>query len=103
MFLYFNPRPREEGDKCTGTETQEKPISIHALVKRATVTVFRPPQVRLYFNPRPREEGDQKLDRKALAHFYFNPRPREEGDTSGAKKFSRRLHFNPRPREEGDR
>ena len=35
--LYFNPRPREEGD-VTGvaTDTVIDTISIHALVKRAT-------------------------------------------------------------------
>ena len=40
---YFNPRPREEGDKTTCSKSQTVKISIHALVKRATdplVTAF---------------------------------------------------------------
>ena len=35
--IYFNPRPREEGDMYTGyIGTTPNGISIHALVKRAT-------------------------------------------------------------------
>ena len=35
---YFNPRPREEGDLLPfGAERKKRYISIHALVKRATV------------------------------------------------------------------
>ena len=56
--LYFNPRPREEGDHISsGTRSH---IS--------------------YFNPRPREEGDRIAMRIFLYSEYFNPRPREEGD-----------------------
>ena len=55
---YFNPRPREEGDK---KETQSG-----ANLRN--------------FNPRPREEGDViNVSGKPLP-FNFNPRPREEGD-----------------------
>ena len=55
---YFNPRPREEGDRGN--------LSLICLI--------------FYFNPRPREEGDI-IPRKYLRGiFYFNPRPREEGD-----------------------
>ena len=55
-------------------------ISIHALVKRATVLSRSAFETRSYFNPRPREEGDNgdKCDKKQIIHF--NPRPREEGD-----------------------
>ena len=56
--LYFNPRPREEGDLCQANGKHEGIISIHALVKRATVTVVVYVLKSLYFNPRPREEGD---------------------------------------------
>ena len=58
---YFNPRPREEGDRtriasaCQGG----------------------------YFNPRPREEGDEAHKSERLERSYFNPRPREEGDAVG--------------------
>ena len=34
--LSFNPRPREEGDVCAMRATPRLPVSIHALVKRAT-------------------------------------------------------------------
>ena len=36
----------------------KKLISIHALVKRATYPLFRQDDIHPYFNPRPREEGD---------------------------------------------
>ena len=39
--LYFNPRPREEGDGDTSKAvTQSTEISIHALVKRATANLY---------------------------------------------------------------
>ena len=36
--LYFNPRPREEGDSAKLVQIAQRRISIHALVKRATIT-----------------------------------------------------------------
>ena len=55
----FNPRPREEGDfGVTVTPERFGGISIHALVKRATVSLCWYSGEREYFNPRPREEGD---------------------------------------------
>ncbi len=54
----FNPRPRTEGDRLSGTHGG------HGLC----------------FNPRPRTEGD---DRELLGRHWqarFNPRPRTEGD-----------------------
>ena len=58
IVLYFNPRPREEGD--------------------ATLKTFG--DFHRHFNPRPREEGDSFLTLSLLFMLYFNPRPREEGD-----------------------
>ena len=55
-------------------------ISIHALVKRATLDDD-------YFN---------------IAKQNFNPRPREEGDLSPTSNIQPAVDFNPRPREEGD-
>ena len=55
---YFNPRPREEGDKW----------------------IYQRFSALGYFNPRPREEGDLSLVTNANPVYYFNPRPREEGD-----------------------
>ena len=55
---YFNPRPREEGDR--------------RCMKLSTVAQ--------HFNPRPREEGDLTLPILHDVVHDFNPRPREEGD-----------------------
>ena len=80
--MYFNPRPREEGDgNLIDKYSIYFDISIHALVKRAT------------------------YGRKWYYRLIddFNPRPREEGDRITAKGFYQRCNFNPRPREEGDR
>ena len=77
-------------------------ISIHALVKRATI-LFKSLQVGItYFNPRPREEGDLCVQGSILIICYFNPRPREEGDTIYNISIIICFYFNPRPREEGD-
>ena len=56
----FNPRPREEGDFVDILTAGDIPISIHALVKRATRSVRRYLRSLRYFNPRPREEGDRR-------------------------------------------
>ena len=57
--MYFNPRPREEGD---------------ARRSSAGFTFAD-------FNPRPREEGDRITAMLKDARDDFNPRPREEGDS----------------------
>ena len=101
IVMYFNPRPREEGDQ----------------VSRA-IKVFGK-----YFNPRPREEGDKTIKINIRKNINFNPRPREEGDhevvypknsivisihalvkraTFCACSNTQINNFNPRPREEGD-
>ena len=103
----------------------EGKISIHALVKRATLEQLVQPLDVEHFNPRPREEGDQIYDKltemRAIisihalvkratfsAYVYsivfvnFNPRPREEGDVWILKNLFSSSDFNPRPREEGD-
>ena len=54
----FNPRPREEGDLGIPNSDTTKRISIHALVKRATIRQQIHRKAWIYFNPRPREEGD---------------------------------------------
>ena len=54
----FNPRPREEGDPYLTGEKGFGNISIHALVKRATLFSRHSNTPILHFNPRPREEGD---------------------------------------------
>ena len=37
-YRYFNPRPREEGDVRKASPSAQYKISIHALVKRATIS-----------------------------------------------------------------
>ena len=56
---YFNPRPREEGDRRVIATYMADFISIHALVKRATKSRYTSFCNGGNFNPRPREEGDQ--------------------------------------------
>ena len=58
-------------------------ISIHALVKRATIVASSATGGRNYFNPRPRKEGDVQYEKKIFHNQYFNPRPRKEGDQEG--------------------
>ena len=99
-------------------------ISIHALVKRATIFTLTIAMVFQYFNPRPREEGDivdlshdkfihisiHALVKRAttrrpdmqVSYSHFNPRPREEGDKRKELVTRSTIYFNPRPREEGD-
>ena len=99
-------------------------ISIHALAKRATFTLYGIRMAMTDFNPRPRKEGDQsaldgglclwisihalakratreRRSRKWLT-YYFNPRPRKEGDNIYRAYDTRGRNFNPRPRKEGD-
>ena len=83
--MYFNPRPRKEGDiinplynktvvisihalvkRATGAvvlDVRKVDISIHALVKRATNMTEISPLYMANFNPRPRKEGDAILKR----------------------------------------
>ena len=123
--MYFNPRPREEGDKpIDNRNILSKNISIHALVKRATYTpvfgcsfkyisihalVKRATRKRLlsdrrstHFNPRPREEGDRCIYAKTGAgaisiHALVKRATSYQSWRGHAEK-----DFNPRPREEGD-
>ena len=59
-YVYFNPRPRKEGDPHFGKLIVNLKISIHALVKRATKNCHFYPNHMQDFNPRPRKEGDSK-------------------------------------------
>ena len=79
--LYFNPRTREE---CDWQEVlclrQNRSISIHALARSATKTLYPLVRTRYYFNPRTREECDC-CPLRAVSHLTnFNPRTREECD-----------------------
>ena len=98
MSLYFNPRPREEGDlivlsivldvfkisihalvkRATGDRSYscaKLVISIHALVKRATYHFSVIKCELVHFNPRPREEGDYPKDIKSYNFVIFQSTP----------------------------
>ena len=82
--------------------TPYQAISIHALVKRATrVIVFYLRSFLISIHA--------LVKRATLRHYHrnsrrghFNPRPREEGDGELRQAWKAKNHFNPRPREEGD-
>ena len=125
LVLYFNPRPRKEGDvekaflNCIYERFQSTPsqrgrhefltkngylpdISIHALAKRATHIRTKRIYYTSYFNPRPRKEGDAWNMILSPRSRDFNPRPRKEGDNRYLRRYFDRYYFNPRPRKEGD-
>ena len=63
-------------------------ISIHALVKRATIDKVTPHTLFYNFNPRPRKEGDAVAHTGTVSDVDFNPRPRKEGDDKIFEEFS---------------
>ena len=121
----FNPRSRKESDiifccsdksafKFQSTLSQGerladivpsftfKPISIHALARRATFCLSRYAVRDGDFNPRSRKESDRAHFKSRYASRYFNPRSRKESDTHGHKLSAKHGHFNPRSRKESD-
>ena len=78
--IYFNPRPRKEGD----------------------LTIDHASAILPNFNPRPRKEGDPLLIYFRPRLNDFNPRPRKEGDKYEKGSLEPNIDFNPRPRKEGD-
>ncbi len=144
----FQSTPSQRGRRLlTVLKTVADTISIHALAKRATLTVYPCHFLKIYFNPRPRKEGDTnntsnfsnykpfqstpsqrgrrvKIAVRVVRHTFqstpsqrgrhidnetrskkgdFNPRPRKEGDCHFAFCKLPNIHFNPRPRKEGDK
>ena len=124
VAFYFNPRPREEGDKLLCFLRYARLISIHALVKRATRELQRiksSTEISIHALVKRATLVATNLcwlayisihalvKRATLSTCYvnrstchFNPRPREEGDLLRPRKTEKATHFNPRPREEGD-
>ena len=79
-ILNFNPRPREEGDVQSLQEELSEDISIHALVKRATLyhnLSFSNACISIHALVKRATQGQRV---RQLRRSYFNPRPREEGD-----------------------
>ena len=121
---YFNPRPREEGDRTARQHEGLGKISIHALVKRATSYKVKYEAVKEISIHALVKRATDKWRQLSLSCRNFNPRPREEGDccedcihcrrsisihalvkraTVSRSKISLSIiYFNPRPREEGD-
>ena len=52
-----------------------RPISIHALVKRATAYIAGIRIMEVYFNPRPREEGDVRSSDSFVRAVTFQSTP----------------------------
>ena len=77
-------------------------ISIHALVKRATLPRHLPRLGGKNFNPRPREEGDGLLDLVSSGENISIHALVKRATTPGGARATCAFHFNPRPREEGD-
>ena len=61
-----------EGD---GDNSSDDFISIHALVKRATLLYTVLQFLLMYFNPRPREEGDMEIQGMKTAVKKFQSTP----------------------------
>ena len=77
----FNPRPREEGDLAAFARPLFSDISIHALVKRATQLsplIVNPLCISIHALVK---RATLFLDTSGLFLPDFNPRPREEGDS----------------------
>ena len=95
--MYFNPRPREEGDQLLILVLCQMWISIHALVKRATDWEANFPD--MY------DISIHALVKRATivnaltfaAVGYFNPRPREEGDAHPRKLNLHKILFQSTP------
>ena len=78
-------------------------ISIHALVKRATVLIILFSNVPRDFNPRPREEGDVAPYRQVAIPPLISIHALVKRATfDGHNNVQHNTDFNPRPREEGD-
>ena len=122
----FQSTPSQRGRRLlTVLKTVADTISIHALAKRATLTVYPCHFLKIYFNPRPRKEGDLKKHIASLRHgisiHALAKRATSSCPLDGhcvkisihalAKRatlitlltFQIINHFNPRPRKEGDR
>ena len=122
---YFNPRPREEGDLLSfGPERKKRYISIHALVKRATVrdTFFNASLgISIHALVKRATQGNfsgaclagisiHALVKRATSHFAFiafqlvisiHALVKRATDTP-CQFLLLENDFNPRPREEGD-
>ncbi len=51
------------------------PISIHALMKRATVITAKADYIKINFNPRPHEEGDRDILDSGVFPALFQSTP----------------------------
>ena len=86
-----------------GLTQKQLGISIHALVKRATCSV-KDFAVMIYISIHALVKRATALHVVSdTSTLYFNPRPREKGDSCGYRLCLTSLSdFNPRPREKGD-
>ena len=120
----FNPRPPTESDLPDDPIGGSDPVSIRALLRRATYV--KSPSVAgcafqsapsygerpgssarggqsSRFNPRPPTESDRVRPLGADSPVGFNPRPPTESDPPVRRRRRRSRRFNPRPPTESDR
>ena len=124
--FYFNPRPREEGDKPLSFIRSNSLIFQSTPSWRGRLTEFIiPTKQLLYFNPRPREEGDplETVEGKASCLISIHALVKratfvefvvifqktisihalvKRATKKGKVWYGNGIYFNPRPREEGD-
>ncbi len=78
------------------------PVSIHALVRRATTAPSGLTSGPGSFNPRPRTEGDTRRRSVALGQIVSIHALVRRATLAGIRKAEVEAGFNPRPRTEGD-
>ena len=99
----FNPRYREDSDIQSATAGVVALISIHAIVKIATLTINHSLRADSDFNPRYREDSDPNIPLIIYRiKANFNPRYREDSDSEIALAIAQEDNFNPRYREDSD-
>ena len=77
-------------------------ISIHALMKRATMQSILPIFGDFYFNPRPHEEGDRAAQKNFHGASISIHALMKRATYQVCGYVKRCKDFNPRPHEEGD-
>ena len=83
LICYFNPRPREGGDRLLGHRCRQSHISIHAPARGATPTSPPSAMTTTYFNPRPPRGGRLLFTAPATPLMEFQSTPPREGGDNG--------------------
>ena len=102
-WSYFNPRPREEGDRKGKTLVGLFRISIHALVKRATLSSSFNKWRSYLFQSTPSWRGRRLRVRKKSKIYTFQSTPSWRGRPSAEMSGQRRKKFQSTPSWRGRR